>query len=131
MLLSYPRLAELRTFVAPFSHCKLFFSSHERVVENSTINEFRFWRAHKYILIAGYEMRTVSSCGGIPPISPKRLVRIAIRDHPMVTLKFGVDNDNWREATRPIGRTRIAFMEDMNECVFEHGASNLQNECQW
>ena len=80
-------------------------------------------------------MRAVSSCGGIPQISSKRLVGIAIHDpiigaqdislstdnrsvyeiqpfqlspehrvygfqkvrirlHPMVTIKFGVDNDN-------------------------------------
>ena len=141
------------------------------MVENRIINEFHLWRGHRYILISGYEKRTVSLYGGIPPLSPKRLVGIAIHgpvigardiglsreyrseceiqpfqlspEHrvygfqrgrikldPMMTVKFGIDNDNWEEATRPTGRTRIAFMEDMNECVFEHGDSNLQDESQ-
>jgi hypothetical protein len=45
-------------------------------------------------------------------------------------VKFGIEDNNWEEATMPTGRTRIAFMEDMNECVFEHASSGKQDELQ-
>jgi hypothetical protein len=142
-----------------------------RVVDKSIINEFRLWKGHKYILISGYEKSSVLTNGGIPPLTPKYLVGIAIhgpvigthdiglskenrheceaqqfqlspvhrvygfqkarmRLDPMMTVKFGIDNDNWEGATKSTGRTRIAFMEDMNECVFEHGTSCSQDESQ-
>jgi hypothetical protein len=140
-------------------------------VDKSIINEFRLWKGHRYILISGYEKSCVSSNGGIPPLSSKCLVGIAIHGpvigthdiglsrenrhecevqqfqlspvhrvygfqkarmklDPMMSVKFGIDNDNWEEATESTGTTRIAFMEDMNECVFEHGISNSQDESQ-
>lgn len=49
---------------------------------------------------------------------------------PMMSVKIGVTDDNWLGATEPTGHTRIAFMEDMNQCVFEHGISRLQDESQ-
>ena len=49
---------------------------------------------------------------------------------PMLSVKFGVRKNNWAEAVKPTGKTRMAFMEDVNECVFEHANSDYQGIAQ-
>jgi hypothetical protein len=48
---------------------------------------------------------------------------------PALSVSFGsdgIDNHNWESETLPKGRTRLSFMEDVNECVFEHAYSFTQ-----
>lgn len=48
---------------------------------------------------------------------------------PQLALCLGVegfDNHDWEAETRLRGRTRLSFMEDVNQCVFEHAHSPEQ-----
>jgi hypothetical protein len=170
-VLTYPRLAQVRTFVKPFLRCKFFFASHARNAKLETAEEFRLWKGQRYIFISGYEACPAPTFS-ISRLMPQRIVvGLAIHgavngppgllapgesqpscriqafqlspEHrvygfesckmnldPMLNVKFGLSNNNWEEAVNPTGKTRMAFMEDMNECVFEHGTSDSQDKTQ-
>lgn len=81
-ILSYPLLAQLRTFVQPFNFCKLFCSSLLRGVSQPTKLEPQLlggnnrilgldqWKSERYILIAGYE----KGFGHLPPGETGRII---------------------------------------------------------
>lgn len=170
-ILQYPHLAQLRTFVDPFSSCKKFFSSYQRIQSEEVIEEFRNWRGNRYLFIQGREVDHTYMGNNMPQksvlvgmvingpvngpnesvtdqvpcevqlfqLSPEHRVygfeKACITLDPRLYVRIGMtspDSYDWKPETEAKGLTRLSFMEDLNECVFEHACSPMQApEMRW